>query len=246
MRHLLIDNLDPTKTIGWTNDFDKISFNLNIMKPMLQNVNERKGRENKGFAVFGVYDKWLVLYNHNLINPERHLMYFVECTTDIDLLKKYKLGIDDKIDMIKDLQTRYITQYNIDSNTTFLSFVHPNEQILEPNFFVCTDDDFIISKAHHLGVYPLIESHGDGKLKVCFADEMINVDGVLIQNVYAIINFGKAGENETAEEGYIYLKIYDFIRNHDKIIELEKAIIGLGAKFDRAYFSKRFSIEDLN
>jgi hypothetical protein len=246
MRHLLIDNLDPTKTIGWTNDFDKITFNLSIMKPLLQSVNQRKVNEEQGFAVFGVWDKWLVLYNHNLIVPERHLMYFVECTTDIDLLKEYKLGIDDKLDIIKDLQTKYTAQYNIDDNRTFLSFSHPMEQVLESNFFVCTDDEFIIKKAHHLGVFPQVEDNGDGKLKVCFVDELINVDGVSIRNVYAIINFGKAGENATAEEGYIYLKIYDFMKNHDKIIELEKAIIGLGGKFDRAYFSKRFSIEDLN
>lgn len=246
MTHLLIDNLDPTKTVGWTNDFDKISFNLNIMKPMLQNVNERKVNESKGFAVFGVWDKWLVLYNHNLIIPERHLMYFVDCTTDIDLLKEYKLGIDDKLDIIKDLQARYTAQYNVENNRTHLSFSHPMEQVLYPNFFVCTDDDFIVKKARHLGVFPQVEDNGDGKLKVCFVDELINVDGVSVKNVYAIINFGKAGENATAEEGYIYLKIYDFIRNHDKIIELEKAIIGLGVKFDKAYFSKRFSIEDLN
>ncbi|WP_289058688.1 hypothetical protein [uncultured Flavobacterium sp.] len=246
MTHLLIDFLDPTKTIAWTNDFDKIAFNLQIMKPILQNVNQRKEKESGGFAVFSVWDKWLVLYNYNIIQPERHLMYFVACDTDIDLLKEYRLGIDDKIHIIKDLQQRYTAQYNPENNTTFLSFAHPMEQVMEPNFFVCTDDDFIIKKAHSLGVFPQIQDNGDGKLKLCFVDEIVNVNGDSIKNVYALINFGKAGENATAEEGYIYLKIYDFIRNHDKIIELEKALAGLGAKFDRAYFSKRFSIEDLN
>lgn len=32
MTNLLIDNVNPTKTVGWTNNFDKITFNLNIIK----------------------------------------------------------------------------------------------------------------------------------------------------------------------------------------------------------------------
>lgn len=145
------------------------------------------------------------------------------------------------LNSIIQLQEQYDKVFEDKYDTVELSYAECNELIIKPNFFCCDSNSTVLQKAKELDVLPGIESSpGNGRVKVVLVEEKLTRDGELLTHLYAFLHF--CGE----DGGFAYLKIYDLLRNLDRIDDLQNGIEGVGGNFDRVYLMDKFNMAKMN
>ena len=243
----LIDFLNPQGTIALTDKIDKINYNLSQVEPLKQNIELQKASNKNSVTCMTVLGRWIIVYKSNLLNDADTIMYFIDFRTDTESFIKNDVFSKDTILGIEKIQNQYDIVFNEKLDTVQLSFAEPFEKILQPNLFICDNDEIVIETAKRLGAFPIIEKLKNGdKIKVVLIDDKIILEGITFTNIYALIHFGGHDENQKNDNGFAYIKLFDLPNNLDKIDDFQKAIEGTGGKFERGFFMDRFTTDRLN
>ena len=243
----LIDFLNPTADIGIAERIDKINHNISQVEVLKQNIEQQKANNKNAVICMTVLGRWIVVYKSNLTNDDDTIMYFLDFRIEAELFLQQDIFSEKIISGIKQIQTEYDKVYNDSIDNFELTFAEPFEKILKPNLFVCDNDNIVLDTAKRLGALPIIKNLKEGNtVKVTLIDEKIKLEDKSILNIYALIHFGGHGEESRNENGFAYIKLFDLINNLDKINDFQKFIEGAGGKFDRIFFTERFTNERLN
>lgn len=244
---LLTDFINPQGNISFVNRLDKIKHNLNIIKPLKENIEKQSANSKKAFTTLTVFGRWIIGYKSNGLNDNGTIMYFIDFRIDISSFGSSNVFSQDTLKNLMELQNSYDTVFENEMDYVELTLAEPFEKVLKENLFACDSDEIVLSKAKSLGVLPMIETLKTGdRVKVVVADEKLKIDNNNITNVYALIHFGGHSQERKHDNGYFYIKIYGLLNNYDKIKDFEAAIEKAGGKFDRAFFMERFDKNKLN
>jgi len=244
--YLLIDFINSEGTIAYTERPDKIKKNIELIEPIKRQIEQQKKANKDTMIIVTDLGRWILIFQSNIKDDENTMMQFLDFRTDIDAFAKNKIYKTNIIQNIKTIQNQYGIDYN-SIDIVELTYAEPYENVVKLNFFICTQDDIILSKAKELGILPMIETLKEkDKTKIAFADEKIKVSEKTITNIFVFVNFGQHNK-DPKDNGFTYLKIFDFANNYNLINDLQKTVEHLtGGQIDNAFFMERFSLKDYN
>ncbi len=244
--YLLTDNINIQGYFGYALRPDKISFNISKIDPFRKNLPELKSTKKTPFSLMAIVGRWIVVYKADPVNGEEKI-YFIDYRIEVDNLLMKDIFSSNNLKAIKELQLEFDNKFSPKFDVVELTYAEPFETVVKGNFFSCDNDKEVLEKAKSLGAFPVIENLREGEtVKVVMVDEKIILNDKPIRNVYAIIHFGGHGEDQRQENGFAYLKLYDFHNNLELIDDFLKSVQKAGGKFDRAYLMERFDKAKLN
>lgn len=239
-RFLLVDFINPKGVRGLVTSIDKVIYNISLIPEFERNIKERQ-KQKSDFSMMTVFGRWLLVYQSNGIDDKDTMMHVIDFRIDMSGKSNEEIFSITTLNNIIQLQERYDRVFEDKYDTVELSYAEPNEQVIMHNFFGCESNSIVLQKAKELGVLPAIESDpGNGRIKVVLADEKVTRDGEPLTHVYAFMHF--TGD----DGGFAYLKIYDLLRNFDRIDDLQKGIEEAGGNFDRVYLMEKFDTAKMN
>lgn len=243
----LIDFLNPQGTIGITENLYKIEFNLGHAEVLKKEIENRKQDYKNSVSIVVPLGRWILIYQNNLLEENSAIMYFVDFRVDADNFLRSNIFTFNIVNGIKQIQSEFDSKYNDSFDTVELTFAEPHEFVLKPNLFICRDDDKVLQIADKLGAFPAIQNLKPGdRVKVNMVDEKVIIDDRPTVHVYALIHFGGHNEENNIENGFTYIKLYDLLRNPDRIDDFLFAVKGTGVDFETGLLIEKFTKERLN
>lgn len=249
--HLHIDFINPDGNFATVNDVAKIAANLDLMPHLAVNIRTQQKNGTGPFSSLTVWGRWLVLYQANRTDPFETRMYFIDFR--VDLMNSYpifsQILSEPTIAGLRQIQLQYDRAWSEHLDYIELTVADPGEVVMVPNLFACFDDTRVLAKAKTLGVLPMLESPlqgADRGAKVVLVDEKAVIGGDPVTHLYALLHWSGHPESRSEENGYSYLRIYDFRENIALVPSFFLAVEKAGGTIDRAVFLDRFGPHNLN
>lgn len=233
-RFLLVDFIDKNGYYAYTDRLDKIESNLDQVKYFKNNIQTTKATKTTPFLIMGVVGRWIIIYRNNGTDESGTTMYFLDYRLEVSNNAALKETFaPNNLNAIRALQEDHEKDFLPEMDIIELVDAEPWEMVIKRNFFACDNDERTLDKAKVLGVLPAIENLKPGDtVKVVIADERISTDSKTVLNIYALIHFGGHNEKSKNENGFSYIKLYDFQNTETEIKTLHDAILNIGGKFD--------------
>ena len=105
--NLLVDYISENRVRAVTNNPDKVTYNLDIIPELKENVAKQAKTNRDAFSVITVSGRWLIVYTANTQDDENTVMHFVDFRIEIDENTMGHIFSMNTINGMKSLQLRY-------------------------------------------------------------------------------------------------------------------------------------------